>query len=142
MFHEFKILVITWQDSFVRLPEFFTHIGLDWDKVLDRLEFLHRSLAVQRGMRSFHNKKLLPFHSHCIQSKCLIRQIYKIPELCLIGLLRPFNFAVQMRTPRFDWSELDKMIMQFILEIIIEEFCSPISLYPLNGKRKGVQYLS
>ena len=87
-------------------------------------------------MWSFLIVELLPFHSHRIQIKCLIRQIYKIPKLCLIGLLRPFNFAIQMWSPWFDRSELDKMIMQFILEIIIEEFCSPISLYPLNGKKE------
>ena len=137
MFNEFRILVITWKNFFVWLPEFFTHIGLDRNKVLDRLEFLHRSLAVQWGMWSFLIVELLPFHSHHIQIKCLVRQIYKIPKLCLIGLLRPFNFAIQMRSPWFDWSEFDKMVMQFILEVIIEKFCSPISLYPLNGKRKG-----
>lgn len=89
-------------------------------------------------MRSFLIVKLLPLHSHRIQIKCHIRQIHKILELCLISLLRPFNFSIQMRSPWFNWSELDKIVMQFILEIIIEEFCSTISLYPLNGKRKGV----
>lgn len=109
MFYEFKILIITWKNFFVWLPEFFTHIGLDRNKVLDRFEFLHRSLAVQWGMWSFLIAKLLPFHSHHIQIKCLVRQIYKIPKLCLIGLLRPFNFAIQMRSSWFDWPEFDKM---------------------------------
>src|SRR3712207_7503145 len=56
-------------------------------------------------MWSFLIVKLLPFHSHHIQIKCLVRQIYKIPKLCLIGLLRPFNFAIQMRSSWFDWSD-------------------------------------
>ena len=93
-------------------------------------------------MWSFLIVELLPFHSHHIQIKCLVRQIYKIPKLCFIGLLRPFDFAIQMRSPWVDWSEFDKMVMQFILEVVIEKFCSSISLYPLNGKRKSVQYLS
>lgn len=93
-------------------------------------------------MRSFLIVELLPFHCYRIQIKCLVRQIYKKPKLCLVDLLRPFNFAIQMWSPRFDWPEFDKMVMLFILEVIIEEFCSPISLYPLNRKRKGVQYLS
>ncbi len=72
-------------------------------------------------MRSLLIVELLPFHSHYFQIKCLVRQIYKISKLCLVGLLRPFNFAIQMWSPRFDWTEF----MQFILEVIIEEFCSP-----------------
>ena len=70
-------------------------------------------------MWSFLIVELLPFHSHHIQIKCLVRQIYKIPKLCLIGLLRPFDFAIQMRSPWFDWSEFDKMVMQFILYGVI-----------------------
>ena len=70
-------------------------------------------------MWSFLFVELLPFHSHHIQIKCLVRQIYKIPKLCLIGLLRPFDFAIQMRSPWFDWSEFDKMVMQFILVVLI-----------------------
>ena len=58
------------------------------------------------------------------------------PELGSVRLLGSLNLAIEVGRPRADWSKLDSLMLQGLLEGEGEELAAAVGLDPLDRKRK------
>lgn len=94
------------------------------------------------------NNSIIQDYIHFLKSKknlqenTVIHYMKVVKKITNMALTNDWIDKNPFMNIHFHEQKVHKELKQFILEVIIEEFCSPISLYPLNRKRKGVQYLS